>query len=163
MNRFLKRMRALWRRPQLDRDLEDELRFHQEMQAEEGMDASTARRHFGNPTSLKETSRDLWAFTWIETLWQDIRYAARTLLNSPGFTIVAVVALALGVGANTTVYTVVSSALAFNMGVEHIERLVIITATDASRRDPFSQSYADYLELRAEVKSIQALAAYRMA
>ncbi len=162
MNRFLKRMRALWRRPKLDRDLEDELRFHHEMQVEEGIDASTARLHFGNPTSLKEASRDLWAFTWIETLWQDIRYAARTLLNSPGFTIVAVVALGLGIGANTTVYTVVSSALAFSMGVDHIERLVSITATDASRRDPFSQSYRGYLDLRAEAKSIQALAAYRM-
>jgi putative ABC transport system permease protein len=162
MNHFLKRMRAFRRRPQLDRDLEDELRFHREMQAEEGIEAAAVRRQFGNPTLLKEACRDLWAFTWIETLWQDIRYAARTLANSPGFTIVAVVALGLGIGANTTVYTVVSSALAFSMGVEHIEQLVIITATDASRRDPFSQSYSDYLDLRAEVKSIQALAAYRM-
>ncbi len=167
MNRFLKRVRALWRRRQLDRDLEDELRFHQEMQAEamqdkETPDASAARRRFGNPSALKEACRDLWAFTWIETFWQDIRYAARTLAHSPGFTIVAVVALGLGIGANTTVYTVVSSALAFSMGVDHIERLVIITASDASRRDPFSQSYADYVDLRAEVKSIQSLAAYRM-
>jgi putative ABC transport system permease protein len=167
MNRFLKRIRAGWRRRQLDHDLEDELVFHKEMlhrdmQEEEGIEAAAVHRRFGNPTLLKEACRDLWAFTWIETFWQDIRYAARTLLNSPGFTIVAVVALGLGIGANTTVYTVVSSALTFGMGVEHIERLVIITATDASRRDPFSQSYADYLDLRAEVKSIQALAAYRM-
>jgi putative ABC transport system permease protein len=162
MNRFLKRWRAVWRRSQLDRDLEDELQFHREMQAAQGLDPSTARRDFGNPSVLKETCRDLWAFTWIETLWQDIRYAARTLGNSPGFTIVAVLALGLGIGANTTVYTVVSSALAFSMGVEHIERLVIVTATDASRRNPFSQSYADYLDLRAEVKSIESLAAYRM-
>ena len=162
MNRFLKRARALWRRPQLDRDLADELRFHQEMQAEEGMEASAARRRLGNPTTLRETCRDLWAFTWIESFWQDIRDAARTLAKIPGFTIVAVVALGLGIGANTTVYTVISSALAFSMGVEHIERLVIVTATDASRRDPFGHSYADYLDLRAEVKSIQSLAAYRM-
>jgi putative ABC transport system permease protein len=161
MKRFLKRIRALWRRPQLDRDLADELRFHQEMQAEEGTEASTARRSFGNATALQETCRDLWAFTWIETLWQDVRYAARTLAHAPGFTIVAVIALGLGIGANTTIYTVVSSALAFKMGVEHMERLVVVTATDASRRNPFGQSNADYLALRAEVKSIQSLAAYR--
>lgn len=162
MKRFLKRVRALWRRPQLDRDLEDELRFHQEMQAEQGIDASTARVHFGNPTSLKETCRELWAFIWIETLWQDIRFAARTLAHAPAFTMVAVIALALGIGANTTIYAVVRSALAFSMGVQQMERLAIITATDASRRDPFGQSYADYLEFRGQVKSIQSLAAYRL-
>jgi putative ABC transport system permease protein len=157
MNRFLKRFRALWRRRQLDRDIDAELQFHRDMQATE-----ESPHPFGNATLLQETCRDLWAFTWIETFWQDIRYAARTLAHSPGFTIVAVVALGLGIGANTTVYTVVSSALAFSMGVDHIERLVIITASDASRRDPFSQSYAGYVDLRAEVKSIQSLAAYRM-
>jgi putative ABC transport system permease protein len=162
MNRFLKRARALWRRPQLDRDLAEELRFHQEMQAEEGMEASPARRRLGNPTTLRETCRDLWAFTWIETLWQDIRYAARTLVHSPLFTIIAVLALGLGIGANTTIYTVVSSVLAFKIGVEHMERLVVVTATNASRRNPFGQSFDDYLNLRAEVKSIQSLAAYRM-
>jgi putative ABC transport system permease protein len=118
-------------------------------------------RSFGNATLLRETCRDLWAFTWIETLWQDIRYAARTLAHNPVFTIIAVAALALGIGANTTIYTVVTSALAFKMGVEHMERLVVVTATDASRRNPFAQSFDDYVNLRAEVKSIQSLAAYR--
>jgi len=158
MNRFLKRLHALWRREQLDRDLQDELRFHQEMQAEEE-GVSAAR--FGNATAIKEACRDLWAFTWLEALWQDLRNAARTLARAPGFTIVTVVALALGIGANTTIYTVVSSALAFSMGVNQIERLVFVTATDASRRDVDSDSYADYLHFRGEVKSIQSLAAYR--
>ena len=156
MNRFWKRARALWRRPQLDRDIQDELQFHREMQATE-----ESPRSFGNATLLRETCRDLWAFTWIETLWQDIRYAARTLAHNPVFTIIAVAALALGIGANTTIYTVVTSALAFKMGVEHMERLVVVTATDASRRNPFAQSFDDYVNLRAEVKSIQSLAAYR--
>jgi putative ABC transport system permease protein len=162
MNRFRKRMRALWRRPQLDRDLEDEIGFHQEMKAQETGDASEARRLFGNPTAIKEASRDLWTFTWLETLWQDIRYAARTLIHSPGFTIVAVVALALGIGANTTMYTLVSSALAFSMGVDHIERLVLINMTDALSRNPGFPSALDFRELRSQIKSIQGLAAYRM-
>jgi predicted permease len=157
MNRFWKRLRALGHRAQLDRDLDDELRFHREMQAQEQSPSP-----FGNAALLKETCRDLWSITWLETLGQDIRYAARTLAHSPVFTIVSVIALALGIGANTTVYTVVHSALSFNVGVEHMDSLVVVTATDASRRNPFSQSFADYLELRSEIKSIQSLAAYRM-
>lgn len=162
MKRFLKRARTLWRRRQLDRDLQDELQFHQEMQAAETGDTAAARRQFGNPTLLKEACRDLWSFTWIETLWQDSRYAARTLAHSPGFTTIVIIALALGIGANTTVYTVVSSALSLNIGVEHMDRLVVFTAVDAVRRDPFSHSWAEYRDLRGAVKSIQDLAAYRM-
>jgi putative ABC transport system permease protein len=83
------------------------------------------------------------------------------LASNPGFTIVAVIALALGIGANTTIYTVVGSALAFSMGVDHIERLVLVTATDQSHRDRYSQSVADFLDFRTEVKTIASLAAYR--
>jgi predicted permease len=161
MNRFRKRLSSLWRRGQLDRDLEDELSFHLEMKSAESAGASEARRRFGNPTALKEACRELWTFTYLESCWQDVRYALRTLVKSPAFTIVAIVALALGIGINTTVYTVVTSALRFSMGVDHIERLVLITATDASRRDVFSQSYSDYRDFRSELKSIRSLAAYR--
>lgn len=157
MNRFLKRWRALWRRGQLDRDLEDELRFHREMQATE-----ESPRPFGNASALKEACRDLWQFTWIETLWQDIRYGARTLAANPGFTATAVIALALGIGANTAIYTIVSSALNFDIGAQDIERLVVVTATDASRRNPFGHSFLDFLDLRSEIKSVRSLAAYRM-
>ena len=71
-------------------------------------------------------------------------------------------ALALGIGANTTMYTLVSSALTFSMGVDHIERLVLVTTTDALRRNPGFQSALDFRELRSQIKSIQSLAAYRM-
>ena len=82
--KFFKKLR---RRRQLDRDLEEELAFHLEM---------NGRARFGNPTSIKETCRELWIFTRIESWWQDTRYAAKTLAKTAGVTITAVVALALG-------------------------------------------------------------------
>ena len=161
MNKFTKRLRAVWRRRQLDRDLDAELRFHLEMKAEEIGDRSEARRRLGNPLLLKEVCRELWTFQYLVSCWQDLRYALRTLAANPGVTIVAVLALALSIGANTTVFSVVSSALSFDMGVDQVERLVFISATDASRRDSFSQSYLDLRDFRPEIKSIQDLAAYR--
>src|SRR5579871_4431134 len=123
MKRFWKRLR---RRRQLDRDLEDELRFH--------LEQSGDPRRFGNATAFREACRDLWAFTLLESWGQDIRYAARTLTKNAGVTIVAALALALGIGANTTVFTVVHSALSFRFGVDHVDRLVIISASDADGR-----------------------------
>jgi putative ABC transport system permease protein len=165
MSKFAKKLRTLWRRRQLDRDLDRELQFHLEMKAEESGDPAEARREarrrLGNPTLLKEVCRELWTFTYLESCWQDLRYALRMLAANPGITIVAVLALALSIGANTTVFSVVSSALAFDMSVDHIERMVFISATDASRRDSFSQSYLDLRDFRSEIKSIQSLAAYR--
>ena len=93
-SRFLKRLGFLARRRQLDRDLEDELAFHLDMQAADTGGVPEARRRFGNPTALKETCRELWTFTLLETCWQDIRYALRTLAKAPAFTIAAIAALA---------------------------------------------------------------------
>ena len=163
MNRLRKRLRALWRRRQLERDLQDEIAFHLAMQAEEGMNPSTARRRFGNPTLLIESCRELWMFATLETWWQDVRYAVRTLARSPTVTWVAVIALALGIGANTTMFTVIHSALSFQMGVDQIERLVIITPGLGPPRGAFGQSFPGFLDLRTRVKSISNLAAYRMA
>jgi putative ABC transport system permease protein len=113
------KLRALWKRRQLDRDLEDELRFHLAMREENYMrngkpDAharTSARRRFGNVAGIGERCRDLWTFTWIETLLHDVRYAVRQLRRSPGFAVSAGVTLALGIGATTAVYSLLAAIL----------------------------------------------------
>ena len=162
MNRFGKRLRALWHRRELDRDLEDELAFHVAMNEQQGGDPAAARRRLGNPTALKEACRELWAFATLEAWWHDLRYALRTLKNNPLVTATAIVALALGIGANTTVFTVVSSALRFDMAVDHIERLVALHPGEAlANAAPDQPLQLDFLNLRREVKTIDTLAAYR--
>ncbi|MBV8819125.1 MAG: ABC transporter permease [Acidobacteriaceae bacterium] len=161
MKRLLKRLRALvWRR-NLDVDLQDEMAFHLAMKADETGDPMAAQRQFGNLSAIKESCRELWMFTSLESWWFDLRFALRTLGRSPTVTWVAIAALALGIGANTTVFTVVSSALSFEMGVEHVERLVMITPGESVRNDPFWPSFVNFRELRAQLKSIEDLAAYR--
>jgi putative ABC transport system permease protein len=162
MNKFVKRLRTVWRRRQLDRDLEDEMAFHLAMNEEQSGDSTAARRRLGNPTALKESCRDLWAFARLEPWWQDLRYAWRTLRKNSLVTATALVALALGIGANTTVFTIVSSALRFDMGVDHVERLVVLHPGEGlANVDPTSQPSMDFANLRSQVKTVANLAAYR--
>jgi putative ABC transport system permease protein len=160
MKKFWKRLSALWHRDQLERDLEDELSFHLAMKASETGDAPSAHRSFGNATAFKESCRELWLFSTLDSLSQDVRYAARTLRRSPLVTGVAIVALALGIGINTTVFTVIGSALRFDMGVDRIDRVVtLMPGETASTSRP--QPTPDIWTLRREVKTIASLAAYR--
>ena len=128
-------LQSLWlrlkRRRQLDRELEDELRFHLEMREQQNRDAGmspeeahrTALRQFGNVGLLKETSRELFGFGWIESLWQDIRYGIRTLGRSPALAATAVLSLALGIGANTAIFSVLDVVMLKSLPVEDPERL----------------------------------------
>ena len=117
-----------------EQDLADELVSHIEMQTDDniraGMLPEEARRQaklkFGGLDSTKESYRDQRGLPWIETTFADLRYAARSLKNSPAFTIVAVLTLAIGIGANTAIFSLVNQLLLHPPGIDHPERVVAL-------------------------------------
>jgi putative ABC transport system permease protein len=164
MNRLRKKLRLLWRRRQLERDLDDELQFHLDMKTEEVGDRAEAVRRIGNPAGLKETCRELWTFSRLESWWQDVRYAFRTLGRSPTFVLAAVAALSLGIGADTAIFTIANGAFSWNLGLEHVDRTVLVHLNDPQRRQEYGGvSYPNFEQLRARTRSLAGLAAYQYA
>ena len=168
LNKFWLRIKALFRRGQFNRDLEDELAFHVAMREEKNRAAGiaaeearyAAKRQFGNLTAMKERSREMWTFAWLETLWQDLRYGVRMLRKNPGFTFIAVLTLALGIGANTAIFSVVDAVLLRPLPFPASDRLVRIWETKPER------SYfrnvvngLNFLDWREQNRSLESMAA----
>ena len=126
------------------------------MKASATGDEEQARRPLGNATLQKEACREMWTFAAIESWWQDARYALRALISSPGVTCAAAIVLALGIGVNTAVFTIVNSALSFDPGIERPEGVTIIAARDATRAVAL-----DFRDLQKRVKSLESIAAYQ--
>src|SRR5208337_4609089 len=120
-------------RKKREADLEEEVQGHLRMAVQERMEQgetaeqarASAVREFGNVTLVKEVTRDMWGFRWLETLTQDLRYSLRQLKRNPGFTAVAVITLALGIGANTAIFSLIDSVMLRNLPVRNPEQLVL--------------------------------------
>jgi putative ABC transport system permease protein len=152
-----------WRRRR-EEELEEEIQSHLRMAIRDRMERgenadeaeSAARREFGNVGLIKETARGMWGFAWLETLWQDLRYGARTLLKQPGFTLMAILTLALGIGANTAIFSVVKGALLRPPVLGEPERLLRIL----NRGGGNYFSFPNYRDLAAGTPSFSMLAAH---
>jgi predicted permease len=143
------RVRALWKRRQLERDLEDEVAFHLAMKAEK-VDPQSARSQFGNPTATRETLRELWTFAPLETLAQDVRFAFRSFAKNRGFTLVAVLSLALGIGSTVAIFGMAHSILMRPMPVEEPDRLAAVFYTSPHWTGTGDFSYPELLDYRKE-------------
>ena len=157
------RLRSVFRRRQVEQELDEELRYHIERQIEEhvakGLTEEEARyaaiRAMGGVERRKEECRDTRRVRWIEDLMQDVRYGLRTLRKSPGFTAVAVLSLALGIGANTAIFSVVDPLLIKSLPVKDPEQLVLLNTIDqrGDLRERFSYPMFEQLRARTQVFS----------
>jgi predicted permease len=141
-------LRALFQKNRAEREMDDELRFHLEKQMEQnvtrGMSTKEARdaalRQFGNVGVVKEECRDSWGIRFANELSQDLRYGLRQLRRNPGFTVVAVLTLALGIGATTALFTVVQSVLLKPLPYKDPAQLLRLYERSADERFPYNYS-----------------------
>src|ERR1700683_932731 len=125
MRELLRRIRHRVQRDRFERELEEEMRHHLAMSAEQRGDAG-ANRQFGNMTLLREESRTMWTWTVWEQFLQDLRYGLRSRAATPLFTAIATISLALGIGANTAIFSFMDAILLQNLPVKNPQDLVVI-------------------------------------
>ena len=156
-------------RRRADQELEEEIRFHLELEIQEQIEAGVspeeayyrAQRNFGSSLLAKERSREVWGFRFVEELWTDLCYGARILRKHPGFTFVSVLTLALGVGATTAIFSIVHSVMLRPIPLREPDNLVRIYETNPSRNLlTFSASIPNYVSWKEQAHSLE-LAAFQ--
>ena len=157
-----RRLRMLFRGETLDHDLQEEMRLHLEMRRREHIESglapeaarAAAQRQFGNPTLLREASADAWGWRGIQNFVQDLRYGLRGLVRTPGFTLLGVLTLALGIGANTAIFSVVNAVLLNPLAYHDPNRLVTLLHSGS---DPVAP--ANFVDWRDQSRSFASMAA----
>lgn len=168
LRQLLHRLRAMFHRAEQDRDLDKEMSAHLELAVEEnlqrGLSPSEARRQaliqFGGAQQAKEQQREARGLPFLETLFQDVRFAVRMLRKSPGFAAVAILTLALGIGANTALFSVINGVLLNALPFPNASRIVSMFQ-DKPNFPKGSISYLNFLDWRQNNRSFELIAAYR--
>jgi predicted permease len=172
--RFWLRLQTLFRRQRIAQRLNDEIQFHLDQQIAENVAAGMSReearyaamRGFGNTTFVKEETRDTWGWTWLEDLAADLRFGARMLRKTPGFTLVAVGTLALGIGVNAAIFTVVHAVLLRSLPAANPSQLYRLGDNDnccvwgGFQNDFGIFSYPLYRNLRDQTPEFEQMAAF---
>jgi predicted permease len=159
----------LWRR-RMDRDLSEEIRQHLDEKVEDLVESGVAReealrrarREFGNVTLIEEQGRDVWRWSWIEDFLLDVRFAFRQLRKSPAFATAGALTLALGIGANTAVFSVVNAVVLRPLPFAEPDRLVSVSPRgNSGPAGQYQVSYPNFLDFRHQNRVFDHLVSYR--
>lgn len=172
LGKFARRLRMLLEREKFDSDMDEEIRLHREWKERElkeaGLSAEEAHyrahRETGNTLRLREESREAWGWNWLEEFMLDFRYGARMLRKSPGFTTVAVLTLALGIGANTAIFSAAQSVFLRAVQAPSVDRLMFVSRGYPGAPEGLgggSFTYAAYHDMLEMNTSFDSLAAFQ--
>ncbi|HEY4840148.1 MAG TPA: ABC transporter permease [Candidatus Acidoferrales bacterium] len=165
---WLRRLTGLWKRDRRDLELDEELRYHFDRRITDSINAGMtpreayedAQRSFGNFTLQKERTRDMDILGWLESFAQDVRYGIRSLAKNPGFATVAILTLALGIGANTAIFSVVNGVLLKPLPFDHPEEIVWFQDVQL-KLSTWPLSAPEFIAYRDQNHTLSQIAAFR--